>query len=78
MSALDQHHQAVHDALVNDGWIITHDPLTLRVGGRKLFVDLGAERLLAAEKGTRKIAVEIRPFGASRLWKTYRTLSGSL
>jgi hypothetical protein len=28
-----------------------------------MFVDLGAERLLAAEKGQRKIAVEIKTFG---------------
>jgi hypothetical protein len=62
MSALDQHHKAVYEALVNDGWTVTHDPLTLRVGGRKLFVDLGAERILAAEKGTRKIAVEVKTF----------------
>ncbi len=29
---------------------------------RKLYVDLGAERLLAAEKGVRKIAVEVKTF----------------
>jgi hypothetical protein len=62
MSALDKSHQAVRNALIKDGWTITDDPLTLRVGERKLFVDLGAERLIAAEKGTRKIAVEIKTF----------------
>ncbi len=62
MSALDQHHEAVHAALIKDGWTVTHDPYTLRVGGRKLFIDLGAERILAAEKGTRKIAVEVKTF----------------
>jgi hypothetical protein len=30
--------------------------------GRNLFVDLGAERLLAAERGTEKIAVEVKSF----------------
>lgn len=30
--------------------------------GENLFVDLGAERLLAAERGTEKIAVEIKSF----------------
>jgi hypothetical protein len=43
-------------------WTITHDPLKLSVRRRKLYVDLGAERLLAAEKGLRKIAVEIKTF----------------
>jgi hypothetical protein len=62
VSALDQTHQIVRTALISDGWTITHDPLTLRAGARKLFIDLGAERLLAAEKGTRKIAVEIKTF----------------
>jgi hypothetical protein len=33
-----------------------------------MYVDLGAERVLAAEKGTRKIAVEIKSFvGASEM-----------
>ena len=49
-------------ALERDGWTITHDPLRLSVRRRKLYVDLGAERLLAAEKGVRKIAVEIKTF----------------
>ena len=48
--------------MLKDGWAITHDPLTLRVGNRKLFADLGAERLVAAQKGTQKIAVEIKTF----------------
>lgn len=52
----------VKAALVHDGWTITHDPLTLRWGRKDLFVDLGAEKLLAAEKGNRKIAVEIQSF----------------
>lgn len=40
-----------------------HDPLRIRLArGRNLFVDLGAERLLAAERGTEKIAVEVKSF----------------
>jgi hypothetical protein len=63
MPARDRDHQHVRRALVNDGWTITHDPLRLRWGARDLYVDLGAERLLAAEKGEQKIAVEIKTFG---------------
>lgn len=48
---------------MKDGWIITHDPLRIRLArGRNLFVDLGAERLLAASRGTEKIAIEVKSF----------------
>lgn len=68
MAKLDKIHNAVKGALVKDGWTITADPFRLRYGGRKLFVDLGAERVLAAEKGTEKIAVEVKSFvGASEI-----------
>lgn len=66
MPARDIYHNNVKTALVKDGWIITHDPYTLIFGNKDVYVDLGAERLLAAEKGTEKIAVEIKSFrGAS-------------
>jgi hypothetical protein len=60
MPARDRHHNAVRHALEADGWTITDDPLTLRIGSRDLYVDLGAQRLLAAERGQEKIAVEIK------------------
>ncbi len=62
MPAKDLFHDAVRVALANDGWTITDDPLTLRWGRKDLFVDLGAEKLLTAEKAGRKIAVEIKSF----------------
>ncbi len=63
MPARDIYHAAVKNALVKDGWTITHDPIRLRLRrGKNLFVDLGAERLLAAERGTEKIAVEVKSF----------------
>ena len=63
MPARDIYHNTVKNALVKDGWTITHDPIRLRLRrGKNLFIDLGAERLLAAEKGTEKIAVEIKSF----------------
>lgn len=63
MPARDIYHDHVRHALERDGWTITHDPLRLTLRRRKLYVDLGAERLLAAEKGIRKIALEIKTFG---------------
>ena len=62
MSARDRYHDCVRNALVKDGWVITHDPLRLPWGKKDLYVDLGAEQLLAAEKGRRRIAVEIKSF----------------
>jgi hypothetical protein len=62
MPAKDIFHDSVKRALVKDGWAITHDPYTLTFGQRDVFVDLGAERTLAAEKGDEKIAVEIKTF----------------
>jgi len=62
MPARDRLHDAVRNALIRDGWTITHDPLRLTSGRRSLYVDLGAERLFAAEKGTLRIAVEIKTF----------------
>jgi hypothetical protein len=68
MSALDRFHEVVRNALVKDGWIITHDPLTVTVNEDRVFIDLGAERLLAATRGSQKIAVEIKTFiGSSRI-----------
>jgi hypothetical protein len=55
-------HQAVRNALLKDGWTITADPYLLEYGAEDMFVDLAAERLLAAERGAEKIAVEIKSF----------------
>ena len=68
MPAKDLLHDCVKNALIKDGWKITDDPFRLKYKGRKLYVDLGAERILAAEKGEKKIAVEIKSFvGASEM-----------
>jgi len=53
---------AVVAALVKDGWTITHDPYTLKVGGVRVQADIGAERIIAAERGADRIAVEIKSF----------------
>ncbi len=45
-----------------EGWTITHDPYTLKIAKRQLNIDLGAERVLAAQRGTEIIAVEIKSF----------------
>ncbi|MFN6541372.1 MAG: XisH family protein [Nostoc sp. EkiNYC01] len=62
MPARDIYHNAVKNALIQEGWIITDDPLHLKWGQKDMYVDLGAKQLLAAEQGNRKIAVEIKSF----------------
>ncbi len=61
--ARDKFHDFVRGALEKDGWAITHDPLTFKIGKIHVQIDLGAERLIAAEKEGEKIAVEIKTFG---------------
>ncbi|MBD2553399.1 XisH family protein [Limnothrix sp. FACHB-708] len=67
MPAKDLYHQTVCNALIDDGWTITDDPLILKIGARSVFVDLGAERLIAAERGSEKIAIEIKSFLSASL-----------
>jgi hypothetical protein len=62
MPAKDLYHGTVKTALIKDGWTITDEPLSLQVGERDLFIDLGAEKLLIADRGSQKIAVEVKSF----------------
>jgi hypothetical protein len=62
MSAKDLYHDTVKTALIKDGWTITDDPLSLQIGERDLFVDLAAEKLIIADRGNQKIAVEVKSF----------------
>ncbi|PZU96382.1 MAG: fatty-acid synthase [Pseudanabaena sp.] len=62
MSARDIYHNTVKTALEKDGWKITHDPFPLQIGKKRLSADLGAERLISAEKGLQKIVVEVKSF----------------
>jgi hypothetical protein len=62
MAAKDIYHDDVRSALLKDEWTITHDPLRLRWGKKDYYVDLGAERVIAAEKLDRRIAVEVKSF----------------
>ena len=75
MPRKDVYHEAVKQALIKDGWTITHDPYTLDFGFTDAFVDLGAEKLLAAQKDKEKIAVEIKSFvGSSNLYEFHTAL----
>ena len=62
MPARDIYHDQCKAALIKDGWRITHDPLSVNWNEKVLFIDLGAEEVLAAEKDGRKIGVEVKSF----------------
>lgn len=60
--ARDLFHNVVKDALMTAGWQITHDPFPIDYGDVQMQIDLGAERLLAAQRDSEKIAVEVKSF----------------
>ncbi len=78
MAAKDKFHAVVRIALEKEQWKITDDPLRLEVGGTKFEIDLGAEQLLAAERGQEKIAVEIKTFLSDSPLTDYYTALGQL
>jgi len=75
MSARDLFHDIVKKALQKDGWTITHDPYPLAAGSFDLAIDLGAEKIIAANRGGQKIAIEIKSFlGSSKISQFYGAL----
>jgi hypothetical protein len=76
--AKDLYHESVRNALIKDGWTITHDPFRLYDKDRNMSyeVDLGAEKAFAAEKGTEKIVVEIKSFLKTSLPNEFHGILG--
>lgn len=81
MAAKDLFHEAVRRGLEKQQWTITDDPLELEWEEVKVKIDLAAERLIAAERGGEKIAVELKalselqPLAISiRLWGSFSTI----
>ncbi|MEA5534594.1 XisH family protein [Crocosphaera sp. XPORK-15E] len=75
MPAKDIFHDAVTKGLEKEGWIITDDPLRIEVGDVEMYIDLGAEQVLAAEKAGEKIAVEIKSFiGTSNISQFHQAI----
>lgn len=76
MPARDIFHYQARHAFENDGWIITHDQLFLQSGGAEMYIDLGAEHLIAAQKDVRRIAVEVKSFVAPSVISEFHTAVG--
>jgi hypothetical protein len=62
MPAKDLYHDAVKNALIKDGWIITADPYFIKYEDAELYADLAAEKPISAERNGQKIVVEIKSF----------------
>ena len=61
--AKDIYQYQVKEALIKDGWTITHDPYYLDIDNpAPLEIDLGAEKLISAERGNERIVVEVKSF----------------
>ncbi|MFB2934949.1 element excision factor XisH family protein [Aerosakkonemataceae cyanobacterium BLCC-F154] len=60
--AKDIYHDTVKTALLKDGWTITDEFFRLAIGSRSVYIDLGAQKIIAAQKEDQKIAVEIKSF----------------
>jgi hypothetical protein len=76
MPVPDIYHNAVKNALIEDGWKITADPYQIKHEDAELLVDSSAEKPFAAEKNGRKIVVLIKSFLGASLIKDFETALG--
>ncbi|MBE9005428.1 XisH family protein [Fortiea sp. LEGE XX443] len=76
MPARDIFHNAVKKGLEKEGWKITHDPLRVSFELGDMYIDLGAERILAAEREGEKIAVEVKSFFKTSAISEFHTALG--
>ena len=75
--AKDIFHQHVKQLLINEGWTVTHDPYLIRSENKIQYqIDLGAEKIVAAERGSEKIAVEIKSFLSESLISDFHEALG--
>jgi XisH protein len=74
--AKDLFHEAVKRGLQKEQWTITNDPLELEWEEVTVKIDLAAERLMAAERGEEKIAVEIKSFIGTSAISDFHTALG--
>jgi XisH protein len=76
MPTRDLFHDAVKHGLTKDGWTITADPLIVQFSGHNMYIDLGAEKLIAAERDNQQIAVEVKSFVAASVLADFHTALG--
>ena len=74
--ARDMYHNLVRTVLINDGWKITHDPYRFEKWDPEWEIDLGAEKMIGAEKENTKIAVEVKSFLKSSFANEFHSVLG--
>lgn len=74
--ARDMYHNLVRTVLINDGWKITHDPYRFEKWDPEWEIDLGAEKMIGAEKENTKIAVEVKSFLKSSFANEFHGILG--
>jgi len=78
MAAKDKYHFQFRESLVKDGWQITHDPYILEAGETEYEIDIGAEKLIGAERNGQKIAVELKSFLGESVATTFMRPWGNI
>jgi len=73
--AKDLYHFIVKEILIADGWTITDDPYYIK-WSPEWEIDLGAEKMIGAEKESHKIAVEIKSFLKASFANEFHTVLG--
>ena len=76
MPAKDLFHNTVKTSLEKDGWEITDENLFIKIDKIELYIDLAAEKILAAEKAGQKIAVEVKSFIGVSVVSEFHTALG--
>lgn len=74
--AKDAIHDAVKQALINDGWEITAEQYRLTYEELRLFADIAAKRTIIAQLGEQKILVEVKSFSGRSFIKDLQAALG--
>jgi hypothetical protein len=75
MPAKDIFHDTVTRALKKENWVITDEQFLIRSGGVEIYIDIGAEKIIAAERNNEKIAIEVKSFlGNSKMYEFHAAI----
>ena len=77
--ARDLTSKLIRAVLIGEGWEITHDPYLLKDYDPDWEIDFGAEKIIAAKRGSEKIAVEAKSYlGLSFAYEFHQILGQHL
>lgn len=76
MPAKDAHHDAIKNALIKEGWTILNDPYTIKYEDVIVFADLLVGGLVAAQRESEQIVVEVKSFLRRAPMREFETALG--